>query len=649
MKSKFPEHLVMFRMKKGYTQAQVAAKLEISRSTYANYESGNRSPDFETLERIADVLGCSLDDLFGRGSSTDTLSSGLVREEKHPYHAEIRTEESVPGRRKRKLAIGVQDFRFMRERDAYYVDKTQLVSEFLDSWYQITLITRPRRFGKTLNMSMLAEFLDLTKDSADIFAGTKISGSEWISEMNRHPVVFLSFLNVKADSALMMLFQLGRALRGEYERYSAIINGSELPEPEKEAFNRICDSLGQIDASVECQNSIIRSVPVLCEVLEALYGKKVYLLLDEYDTPFISANSGGYYNEVRDVLTGMMRSAMKGNPSIEKALLTGIQRVAKESIFSGLNNLVVCTVRDSDYEDCFGFTEEEVRDLLEYCGAEFTERVKEMYDGYRIGVTDLYNPWSVSCYAARRKPESYWVNTGENSVIKNALEQRGAVFARDYDTLIRQGAVAVNVELAAAYYEKPDDASLWGLLINAGMVTVQEQINEDYYVLRVPNQEVWKAFRELTAYYLHVEESHISRMLYYLETGDMSGFAEDYQRILLELPSYHDLKSENSYHMMMLGMCAFMQGNYEVKSNRESGTGRADILLYAKKPDCPNMVLEFKYTKDESQDLERLAADAVAQIKEKKYDAGMTGMIYHIGLAHFGKTAEIRWLDFCQR
>lgn len=654
MKTKFPEYLAMFRSQRGYTQAQIAEKLKISRSTYANYESGNRSPDLEMLERIGDVLNCSLDELFGRSgnrydsaysnSSMSTASVNVVCEEKHPYHVNMeRKKEAVPGRRKRKLAIGVQDFRFLRERKAYYVDKTQMVPEFLDSWYQVTLITRPRRFGKTMNMSMLAEFLDCTKDSAEIFAGTKISRSEWVSEMNQHPVVFLSFLNVKADSASMMAAQLGGALRGEYERYSPIIKDSSLPEEQKDSFNQIYNSLRSPDDDVESRKSIVNSIAVLCQVLEMYYGKKVYLLLDEYDTPFISANSGGYYDEVREMLTGMMRSALKGNPSIEKALLTGIQRVAKENIFSGLNNLVVCTVKDSDYEDCFGFTEEEVRDLLDYCGVPFTGEVKEMYDGYQIGMTDLYNPWSISCYAARRKLESYWVNTGENSIIKNAMEQRDDSFVRDYNTLIEQGKVEVQAELATAYYEKADDASLWGLLINAGMVTIQEQTDEDHFLVRVPNQEVWKAFRELTAFYLRVEEGHIGTMLYDLEAGKMDRFAEDYQGILMKLPSYHDLKSENSYHMMMLGMCAFMQRHYEVSSNRENGGGRGDIVLRGRKPQYPGMILEFKYTKDESQDLEELALEAISQIKDKRYDAGMDGIVYFIGLAHCGKRAEVRW------
>ena len=217
---------------------------------------------------------------------------------------------------------------------------------------------------------------------------------------------------------------------------------------------------------------------------EIYYNKKVYLLIDEYDTPFIAANSGGYYGQVRGILAGMLSSALKGSRSLEKAVLTGIQRVAKENIFSGLNNLIVCTIADPDYDDCFGFTEDEVKELLAYCGIGFTAAVREMYDGYRIGKADVYNPWSVL--------QSYWVNTSENSILKDALGERGRSFAEDYDRLIGQGAVEAEVELSAAYYEKPGDAALWGLLINAGMLTITEKTDENRYRLRVPNQEVWK-------------------------------------------------------------------------------------------------------------------------------------------------------------
>jgi transcriptional regulator with XRE-family HTH domain len=617
--------------------------LGISRSTYANYESGKRSPDLETLEHISDALDCSMDALFGRAADRNVLYTDRVCEERRPYQTDTASGSRTSRRMERKLLIGAQDFRFLRERNAYYVDKTQMVEEFLESWYQVTLVTRPRRFGKTLNMSMLAEFLDCTKESEGIFEDTKISRSRWAAEMNRHPVVFLSFLNVKASAPDELLRLLGRAVCSEYRRYYSLISSSALPEEELRQFYEVYSVISSRENAAALKEVIGSSIVVLCNVLELYFGRKVYLLLDEYDTPFISANSGGYYSEVRDVLAGMLSFALKGNPSIEKALLTGIQRVAKENIFSGLNNLVVCTAADADYADCFGFTEKETRELLEYCGGQFTDEVRDMYDGYRIGDCELYNPWSVSCYCARKRPESYWVNTGENSILKNALAQQRSTFAEKYNTLVEEGKITVKAELSTAYYEKPNDASLWGLLINAGMVTIEERKSEEDFTVRVPNQEVWKAFQELTAFYLQVDEYEIGTMLGYLKTGDIDKFAEAYRKVLLELPSYHDLKDENSYHMMMLGMCTFLRRDYDVRSNRESGNGRGDILLYTKKPVLPNLVLEFKYTKDHSKDLEELATDAVRQIKEKNYCADMQGETVLIGLAHCGKQAAVTW------
>lgn len=637
MKTRFHEYLTMFRKQKGYTQAQMAEKLEISRSTYTNYEAGNRSPDLEGLERISEILDCSLDELFGR---SPVKFSNMIREENTSYQVNVKT---LSKRRDRRLAIGTQDFRKLRERKAYYVDKTQMVEEFLESWYDVTLITRPRRFGKTLNMSMLAEFLDCTKSSGELFEGTRVSDSFAMEEMNQHPVIFLSFLNVRGDCAERMLDQLGRTLKNEYGRYYSAINDGTLSDERRDEFNHIYECLWPSKDRKELEKSIVSGIIVLCQSLEEYYGKKVYLLLDEYDTPFISANAKGYYDETRGILSEMLTSALKGNPSLEKAILTGIQRVAKENIFSGLNNLIVCTVKDPEYSDCFGFTEEEAAGLLEYCGVEFTEDVRIMYDGYLFGETEVYNPWSISCYAARKKLEPYWVNTSENSMIKNAFAQRGDSFAKKYNELIEKGTVDTEVKLSVSYYEEPDDASLWGLLLNAGMVTIQEEMEDKICRLRIPNYEVREAFRELTAFYLKLEDGHISHMLRCLRIEDMEEFAEEYQRILLKLPSYHDLTSENSYHMMMLGMCAFMYRYYEVKSNREAGLGRSDLFLYAKKPELPHMILEFKYTKDESENLEELAKEAIDQIKDKKYDADMAGTVYYIGLAHFGKNAQVKW------
>lgn len=640
MKTRFHEYLALFRKQRGYTQAQMAELLEISRSTYTNYESGNRAPDFETLEHIGDILKCSLDELFGRAGTSLEKYPNIIRESTAPYQADAKTQDK---KRDRKLAIGVQDFRSLRETNGYYVDKTLLIEEFLESGYQVTLITRPRRFGKTLNMSMLAEFLDCAKSSKDVFAGTKISNSYVMREMNEHPVVFLSFLNVKGDTAEEMLYQLTAAVRDEYQRYLHILKSGTLSEEEWKEFNYIYEKLWDMEDGKEAKYCISRSIIVLCKALEACYKKKVYLLLDEYDTPFISANAGGYYHEVRGTLAGMLSSSLKGNPALEKAMLTGIQRVAKENIFSGLNNLVVCTVNESDYSQYFGFTEAETRKLLRYYGMELSDEVKAMYDGYLFGETEIYNPWSVTSCAARKKLDYYWVNTSENSIIRNALESSSDTFISDFKRLITHEMTEVPIEMETSYFEQPDAASLWGLLMNAGMITVVKPFAENLYVVRVPNYEVRKAFQNLTASYMKVEEGYFLRMLLFLEKERMEEFAAEYQQILLELPSYYDLKSENSYHMMMLGMCAFMYKNYEVRSNRESGNGRSDILLCAKKTNLPHMILEFKYTKDETQSLEALAQEAIEQIKVREYDAGMAGEVYYIGLAHCGKKVEVKW------
>ena len=633
----FCKHLLEYRKRAGYSQKDMSGKLLIEEPLYSQYENGTAEPGLDMLVSIADVLEYSLDELLGRSVNYKMDTSGrgmMLREEPVPYGSP---------RAKKKVLIGVQDFRRLRELHAYYVDKTMMIGEFLDSSYQITLITRPRRFGKTMNMSMLAEFLDCTKDSRTIFEETKVSRTEWMVELNQHPVVFLSLLEIKSDTAEGMLWQLSGRIREEYKRYYNMLNSGKLSGDQVEEFNHIYNVLAHVQSKEQWKNCIIRSILVLCEVLSLYYGKNVYLLIDEYDTPFMSANMNGYYSEVRSVLAGFLSTSLKGNPYLERAMLTGIQRVAKENIFSGLNNLTVLTVNDSEYEDCFGFTEEEVRKLLDDFDLEFTDEVKETYDGYRFGNKDIYNPWSVTNYAVRKRLAPYWVNTAENSILKDALRERGTTFEKEYNKLIETGEITTVVSLTTAYYEHQSDASLWGLMVNAGMLTVKEIMGDDYYTLRIPNQEVWSAFRELTAFSLQIDEGDMQKLFMELIRGNIDEFAERYQNILLTLPSYHDLQCENSYHMMVLGMCVFQQKNYIIESNRENGNGRADLLMKAKRSGYPNMILEFKYTKDKKEDLDKLAASAVEQMKDKKYDVNLDTPVYYIGLAHCGKQAVIHY------
>lgn len=653
LKKKFHENLTLIRKARNYTQAQMADWLEISRSTYTNYEAGKRSPDLEMLEKISQVLNVSLDELFGRYPK-DRVS--VIYESKAPYStdsvtdstgkaaADTVSEKKAKCGRKKGLAIGEQDFRKVRESGSYYTDKTRMIAEFLGNETVVTLITRPRRFGKTLNMSMLAEFLDRTKESGDIFDGTEIMDTGFVEEMNQHPVIFLTFHNVKGNTKGFLLRNLFQALASEYQRYLNIWTDERISEGTRRKLEVVYTALqteDEIDRSV--QEKISCAIQLLSQALYEYYDEEVYILIDEYDTPFIEAYVNGYYEEIHDILAILLSSALKGNHALKKAMLTGIQRVARENIFSGLNNLLICTVKDPEYSDCFGFTEEETKALLQYYGLELTHEIKAMYDGYLFDTTEVYNPWSVINYASRKRLEPYWVNTSENKMIRDAMDQCGQGFREEYEELIARGQVTPIVQIETSFYEYQSSESLWGLLINAGMVTISEIVDMDLYTLRIPNQEVGRVFRGLTAHHLQVSESSLGQLFLNLRRKNMERFAEQYRRIVFELPSYHDLKDENSYHMLMLGMCAYLSGDCEIKSNRESGMGRSDIVLKSRNGKYPNVIMEFKFTKDEKEELHHLAEEAIRQVKEKKYAAGLQGPVWYMGLAHCGKNAEVVW------
>lgn len=541
---------------------------------------------------------------------------------------------------RKAIPLGVVDYETLKNQNYFFIDKSMMIYDFLMRKSTVTLITRPRRFGKTINISMMSSFFDITKDSKEIFKDTKIVETEYISEMNQYPTIFISFANAKNDK-WNVVKEIKLQLRKEYDRYAHVFEQKMTVFEQNEYESLVQGLMTKNDGILD---NIIDALSFLMERLEKYYHKKVMVFIDEYDTPFIEAHVGGYYEELRGGLSSLLHNSLKTSTSLHYAMMTGIQRVAKENIFSDLNNLVVCTVKDPEYSQYFGFTEEETKQTLEYYDLSFNDEVKSMYDGYHFGEHDIYNPWSILNYASRKVLEPYWVNTSSNTMIKKAISSSDEAFERGYEELIRNGKLETTVKMDTSFFEVNNTENLWGLLVNAGYLTLHKTISiqDSLYIIKIPNQEVQLEFRKLTAYHLKATETDLTVLFNSLKRCKKEDFEDRYRKILLTLPSYHDLKDENSYHMMLLGMCAWLSNEYEVISNREVGKGRCDIILKSKKNQI-SYILEFKYTNDSSVDLKQLAKSAIDQINSRRYDSELSGTVIRIGLAHYQKNVEIEW------
>ena len=543
----------------------------------------------------------------------------------------------------KKIPTGIKSFRKLREENYYFVDKTLMIKDFLERGSEVTLITRPRRFGKTINMSMMSEFFDITKDSKEIFKGTKIMDTPYASELNQYPTIFISFADAKENKETIVKF-IKNQFQLEYSRYNYIFK--DMDEYEENDYRIINE--GTKNNQNGTLQDIEKALFFLMRRLKKYYGKDVVLFIDEYDTPFIEAKTGNFYQEIKGSLATLLRSSLKNSDDLKYAMLTGIQRVAKENIFSDLNNLVVCDVTDQRYASYFGFTNNETQELLEYYGLELNDEVKKMYDGYHIGNQDIYNPWSLLNYADTQKLISFWVNSSANSMIKNALKQADYTFKNQYDKLIKESKLDTYVSMQTSFFEEANNSTLWGLFVNAGYLTVTKEINllKGKYRIEIPNEEVKQEFIKLTEYQLGLSSGTLDTVTESLVNEDQETFLENYQEILM-IPSYHDLEKENSYHMMMLGMCLCLNKDYEIISNRKVGKGRDDLILKAKDEKRTSFVLEFKYLKEDKKALEEaldeLSNKAIQQIKENKYDYGLKGKVIYIGLAHHGKNVSVKW------
>ena len=538
---------------------------------------------------------------------------------------------------KKALPIGVMDYRKLISENYYNVDKSLIIKDFLERKTVVTLITRPRRFGKTLNMSMMAEFFDITKDSKELFKDTKIMKTQYASFINQYPTLFISFANAKGHKS-QLISSIKTTLQEIYEANEHVFVNMSFFEISR--YEAIVNSLtNEYDFDY-----IGDSLDFLMEMMEKYYHKKVMVFIDEYDTPFIEAHINGFYDDLKHDLSSLLHNTLKTSSSLQYAMLTGIQRVAEGNIFGGFNNLVSYTVKDRAYSQYFGFTEDETKAFLEYYHLTLDEDVKNMYDGYHIGNQDIYNPWSIINYIDKKELRPYWLNTSSNKMIRDAIQDCDISFKQDYEKLIKTGQIETLVQMETSFFEVSNTANLWGLFVNAGYLTIEKANSSqlDRYILRIPNQEVQKEFQQLTSYYLDISASDLSGLCDALLVANRDEFENYYRNILMTLPSYHDLINENSYHVMFLGMCAWLANDYEIISNRESGKGRCDMILKAKKSILPSYVFEFKYTKNKEQ-LEQLSNQAIQQIIDNNYDVQLSENTIYIGLAHCRKDVSITW------
>lgn len=536
-----------------------------------------------------------------------------------------------------QFIMGTDDFREIREQKKYYVDKTLLIKDFLEYGDKVTLITRPRRFGKTLNMTMLREFFDITKDSHDIFKGLSVMETEYASQINTRPVIFISLRECKANTADLLLYKIKNLMLNEYDKYYKILKGNV--DETLLVYRKFFVLYEKLFAD-KIENQFLEpSLALLEEVLNEYYKIKPIVLIDEYDQPVLSSYENGYRDELKTFFSGFYSLALKGQECLYKAALTGVQRVAKEGIFSGLNNVSVYTVADGKYSGYFGFTADETEALLKVSDLKLDDAVKQMYDGYIFGRTEIYNPWSIVSYAVRRELKRYWINTGENAVIKNIIRDADSMFNKDFDELVSSGSVEVAVNLESSLMELKNHESVWGLLLSAGYLTIAKQIDIDRLRLRIPNDEVKGAFRGIIAELINIPHNSLLKMFDCLSKDDIDSFIPVYREILLKYLSSYDVV-ENSYHMLFLGMSISVSGLYEIRSNIESGHGRSDILMKSLSKERKHIIIEFKKAK-KGESLEKLKDKALQQIKDNQYYAGLNGSVLCIGIAHDKKNCTI--------
>lgn len=518
----------------------------------------------------------------------------------------------------RPIAIGVSDFRNIIANNCFYVDKTKFIEELVNDMTAVHLITRPRRFGKTLNLSMLKYFYDIegNTENRKLFDELYISNSLAMSEQGKYPVIFLSFKDVKADSSLEMMENIAILMKNLYDKFEYIrekLNQSNLME-----FDEIW---------LKKDNANLRGALLnLCSYLKEYYNQDVILLIDEYDTPMVSAYEHGYYDEIKMFFTTLYGSALKENPALKKAVLTGIMRISKENIFSGLNNVKVNSILEDDFAEYFGITEKEVEEsLIEYGLEERLPEVQKWYNGYIFGGVRVYNPFSITNFLDRKKIMPYWVNTSSNTLINKVLKEASSSIFEELSKLFQRETINKTIDVYSNFNELKNTEQIWYLLTNAGYLTPVEEIDFGKYSIRIPNEEVHYFFeRDFIRNFLGSVDN-FDRTLSYLLEGDFDNFTYELENIMLNSVSCFDFNSnskESHYHVFILGMLLGLRRRYYIHSNREGGRGRYDLVVEPMDKRKNGLVIEFKVAK-EKEELEKASEEALAQIEKKRYYEGL--------------------------
>lgn len=572
-----------------------------------------------------------------------------------PVDGRIKTGNYIKSNQKnlKSLPVGISDY-VRAQSEYYYVDKTMMIKDFLDEKPLVSLFTRPRRFGKTLNMDMIRVFFELNKNDTSIYFKDKAiwnCGEEYTKHQGKYPVIFLTFKDVKFDTWKATITKISALLQTEFARHSELADSDKLAPFERAYFDKVVNgNANEVELSSALEN--------LSRMLYEQYQIKPIIIIDEYDTPIQEGYSKNFYDEIISFMRIFFSGAFKDNKYLSYGFLTGILRIAQESIFSGMNNLSVNSVMDSEFDEFFGFTYPEIHKMMDYYGILDKEsELKDWYDGYRFGDEEIYNPWSVISYISKKcVPQAYWVNTGRNEILEDVMKIASEDINNKLFSLLRGERVVAKIDQTTVYRSLSDDpANIYSILLVAGYLKpLKKELQDDGSYLcevAIPNREIAAVYKSEILNYLQsvgaINKTTSNMFAESLYSNDVGMLQKAISEYVMKSVSFYDGGTEGFYHGLVLGLIAMMDNQYRIKSNQESGYGRYDISLIPRNKKMSGIILELKHEKGlNEKDLDKLADEALKQIKDKKYDTEMKAEgisnILKLGMAFSGKKVVIK-------